>query len=402
MADFKKYNGYNVKDASALAHASIDGNTLTTTNREGNVVDTLTLPGGSSHISASSMAYHNKSIDQAYSLGLANMFNGDPDMNLPYAFGQVMSDEMIGYGSITYDTGLYTLGSIYAQTIRSWDTYDRTDMMGGAGHDANNIGDTDSFEDNSSMLHRKARYRTYLCVGKSNVYTTVTAGSAKRIMTTSGDGGNGNNLPVKAPNGAVQGYANIVGVKPLLVCSRSGSSYTVDRAGLIMYYDKTAGVVAYNATSADIRVDAFILELEVILESQYCDYRYWIDNDPYIKYLNIEAPTGDAMSDIKVKTNIIVHSSIGTTDKDLFEYKLTKNSSGVWSWASSTTAIPNTDASTYFNTKMTKEHTLQNGSTFEYNDYTSAVVYAIGNFSIVGDALFTDALPLPCPLLISW
>lgn len=387
MADFKKYNGYNVKDASALAHASISGNTLTTTNREGNVVDTLTLPGGSSNISATSMAYHNPSIDKAYSQSVNALFIDDPDMNLPYTTGQVLSDEMIGYGEVTYDTGLYTLGSIYAQTIRSWDTYDRTDMMGGAGQDTNNVGDVDSFENNASLLHRKARYKTYLRVGKNGVYTTVAANSAKRIMITGGGGSQIlTTIPVKAPNGAVQGYATIVGVTPLIKCDRSGS--TIEKAGLIMYYNKNGAVVAYNATAADIRVDSFLLELEVILESQYCDDRSWISNDPYIKYLNIEKPTAD-FTQMQVNTNVIVHSAIGTTDKKLFEYRLTKSSSGVWSWTATSVAIPDTSSSTYYNTKITRQLTNS-------DDFCSAVAYAIGvGTSVVGDAFFTDALPLP-------
>lgn len=398
MAEFKKYNGYYVKDASALAHASISGKTLTTLDRDGRTVDTLTLPGGNTP-SATSMAYHNASIDQAYALSVNSIFNGNPDMSEPFTFGQVMSDEMIGYGEITYNTGLYTLGSIYAHTIRSWNTYDRTDGIPGPGHDNNtNIGDTDSFETGESYLHRKSNYKAYLCVGKSNVYTTVTAGSAKRIMATSGNGGNMSEIPVKAADGAIYGYATIVGVKPLIKGSRSGSSYTVDRAGLIMYYDKTAGVVAYNATSADIRVDAFILELDVIIESQYCDVRSMINN-PYIKYLNIEAPIGTMSSDtIQIRTNVIVHSRVESTSDKLVEYKLTHNTSGVWSWSRDTAPIPDVDVSSYYNTKISRLHTIYDAQTFNYNDFCSAVVYGIGDYLTVRDHEFTDALPIPYPM----
>lgn len=396
MADFKKYNGYYVKDANALAHASIDGNTLTTTNREGNVVDSFELPGGDSLIlSATHMSYWPAKLTQAYALSSKNAFKNSnivSDMFTTCSVGQVIGSEMIGYGEIAWDTSnsKYTLSGIRALTTHGWQTFTKDITQTGAS-------DRSTYKNNLCRQFRPINYKAYLNVGMKDKSITLAAGSTQTICSVIGTG---SSITLKDPGGVGIGYASIAKAIPTI--GNEGG------AGLQLYFGATDGtnikdIVACNPTSSSIKIYSFVLELDVTLYNTYAERFFFDEPDaPFIEGINCTSLTGDgSTTDMVEQTSVVVKHHDNQNGLVLIEAKLILDkTTGEWSWVKNAQQALGQGPieGNNHNLIYTFDHNILLTTDFSnWQYYTSAVAYAIGvsGSSIGATHGFTDAIPIP-------
>ena len=392
MADFVKYNGYSVKDASALAHANISGNTLTTTDRKGRTVDSLELPGGGDSLitSATHMSYWPVKLTQAYAISIKDAFRNSNavDVMSLCALGQVIGSEMIGYGEIAWDndSSRFTLSDIRALTTHGWRTFTKDVTQSGAS-------DRSTYTNNLCRQFRPINYKAFLNVGMKDKSITINAGAKQTILRSN------NSVYLRDPGGVVIGCVSIAKAIPTIGWEGAG-------AGLLLYFGMTdsaiTDVVAYNPTSSSITLQSFVLELEVTLYSTYAE-RFFFDepNTPFIEGINCNSLTGDGFNrDMVEKTSVVVKHHDDTNGNYLIEAKLTLNTStGEWSWVKSDQKnlgqgpidVNNHNLIYNFN------HTILSTDYTTNQEYTSAVAYAIGTSgsSIGATDGFTDAIPIP-------
>ncbi len=383
MANFKKYNGYWVKDASALAHASIDGKTLTTTDREGRTVDTLTLPGGDGLItSATHMSYWDKGLITAYNKCCREAFtnNNDPTSNGNCALGQVIGSEMIGYGEITWDSSnsCFSLEGIRAVTTHGWRTFTKDITQGGATTQA-------SFRNNLCRQYRPSNYKAYLSVGMKDKSITIPAGASRTILKTK------SSMMLREPAGYGNGYVTLAKAIPTTDNNYTGVG--------VQFYLAPRFIEAYNPTSSDITIKSFVVELDCVLYNEYAE-RFFFDepNIPFIEGINCTSLTKD--DGVSETTSVIVKHHDGNSGIYLYEFKLTLDAStGEWSWVESNRqALGDGPASDTNNNKIfTFTHLIQSSDYSNIQYYTSAVAYALGGSgsSIGVNAYFTDGIPIP-------
>lgn len=394
MADFKKYNGYYVKDASALAHASIDGSTITTTDREGNVVDSFELPGGDSLIlSATHMSYWAPKLTQAYAISSRDAFrnsNTTNDMYSTSAVGQVIGDEMIGYGEIAWDdtNSMFTLGDIRALTTHGWQTFTKDT-------DQNGASDRSTYKNNLCRQFRPINYKAFLNVGKKDKSITIAAGAKQTILKAN------NNVYLRDPGGVVIGCVSIVKAIPAI------ASENFNGVGLQLYFGPTnlnniTDVVACNPTSSPVLIESFVLELDVTLYDTYAEKFFFEEpNVPFIEGINCTSLTGDgSTTDMTEQTSVVVKHHDYTSGNYLIEAKLILNKdTGEWSWVKNAQQALGQGPieGNNHNLIYTFNHLIGNTEFTNWQYYTSAVAYAIGvgGSSIGATHGFTDAIPIP-------
>lgn len=389
MADFVKYNGYNVKDAYALAHVSLSGSTLNTTDRKGRPVDSLELPGGLA-LSASHMSYWPAKLTRAYAISSKDAFrdSNTVDIMSTCALGQVIGSEMIGYGEINWDStnSRFTLSDIRALTTHGWQTFTKDITQTGAS-------DRSTYINDLLRQFRPINYKAYLNVGMKDKSITIPAGDKNTILRAN------NSVCLRDPGGVVIGYVSIAKAIPTIGWDASG-------AGLSLYFGMTdsaiTDVVAYNPTSSDITLNSFVLELEVTLYNTYAQ-RFFFDepNVPFIEGINCTSLTGDGTTtSMTEQTSVVVKHHDNTSGNYLIEAKLTLNTStGEWSWVKSNQQNLGKgpiDGNNH-NLIYTFDHTILSTDFSTVQSYTSAVAYAIGvsGSSIGATHGFTDAIPIP-------
>lgn len=391
MANFKKYNGYWVKDASALAHASINGTTLTTTDRDGRTVDTLTLPGGDSLItSATHMSYWPAKLTQAYAISSKDAFinSNMVDVMSTCTLGQVIGSEMIGYGEIGWDdsNSRFTLSDIRALTTHGWQTFTKDITQTGAS-------DRSTYRNNLCRQFRPINYKAFLNVGMKDKSITISAGYKQTILRAN------NSVYLKDPGGVVIGCVSIAKAIPTIGWDANG-------AGLLLYFGMTdsaiTDVVAYNPTSSDITLQSFVLELEVTLYNTYAQkFLFDAPNTPFIEGINCTSLTGNGTTTNMVEqTSVVVKHHDNTSGEYLIEAKLTLNTStGEWSWVKSSQQNLGQGPieGNNHNLIYTFDHTIVATDFSTVQAYTAAVAYAIGvnGHSIGATDGFTDAIPIP-------
>lgn len=381
MADFKKYNGYNVKDASALAHASVSGNTLTTTNRDGNVVDTINLPGGG-FPSATYMSYLDSKFVQAHQNTInTDVFNHTMSRTNGCDLGLVASEEVVGYADLTFASNKFTLGDLHVQTIHSWQTFSKDGNV----QFNSNLG----YENNYLRQIRPNRYRAFVTVGKYGQSITVASDSITTIMQMSMG-----SVGVKDPSGKTIGSATIVGVEPY-IDETNGSK------GPVGLYIEGVKIEAYQNSGSSKVVKKFIVEVEIMLYD--IDVENFLaapnNNTPFIESANGYSYSQDASTfDSIAETRVVVKNRANISGYYLDEYKLTYDSTNdSWSWVrTASKAIPdNLTSGTFYNKTFTFEHYIVNVSTSEYQESVSAVAYMIGLGQGSSAAVSrSDAIPL--------
>lgn len=390
MADFVKYNGYNVKDASALAHASVSGNTLTTTDRKGRTVDSIELPGGLA-LSATHMSYWPKKLVTSYNNSCEDAFRNTNDVstsNANCAVGQVIGSEMIGYGEIDWNSSssCFTLTGIRAVTTHGWRNFTRDTST-------SNPTTKSSFKNDLCRQYRPINYKAYLNVGMKDKSITIPAGTTKTILQPQPK------LVLKEPAGYANGYVAISKVIPTADTNNTG-------IGVQLYYVAHNSVKAYNPTSSDVVIKSFVVELDITFYNEYAE-RFFHDapDVPFIEAINCTSLTDDS-NGIVEKTSVVVKHHDHTSNYYLYEFKLTlDNSTGAWSWTQSNIqALGDGPASdTNRNKLFTFSHTILTSDFMTAQTYTSAVAYALGagGSSIGVNAYFTDGIPLPAMVNIS-
>lgn len=402
MADFKKYNGYYVKDANALAHASISGSTLTTTDRDGNTVDQLNLPGGLA-LSAVPMSYWPKKLVNSYAISSKDAFvnaNTISGVYFPCAVGQVLGSEMIGYGEISWDTSnsKYLLTGIRALTTHGWQTFTKDITQTGASNKS-------TFRNNLCRQFRPSTYKAYVNIGMNGKSITIAAGAKQTICSVAGT--SGTTIPVKDPGNIGIGYASVAKAIPTVGIDADGIGAEIG-AGLQLYFGfvdtSTKEVVAYNPTSSPIVIQSFVIELDVVLFNENVSNFYFDEPDvPFIEGINCTSLTNDATDGMVEQTSVVVKHHDNTNGKYLIEAKLTLNTStGEWSWVKNSQKalgqgpIEGNNHNLIYNFS----HTILSADWSNMQIYTSAVAYAIGESgsSIGLTNGFTDAIPIPAYL----
>lgn len=391
MAYFKKYNGYYVKDAEAIKHVNLNGQTVTTTDADGNTVDQFNLPGGDSLItSATHMSYWPAKLTQAYAISSKDAFKNSNivDVMSTCAVGQVIGSEMIGYGEIDWDdsNSRFTLSDIRALTTHGWQTFTKDVSESGATTRA-------SYRNDLLRQFRPINYKAFLNVGMKGKSITISAGYKQTILRSN------NSVYLRDPGGVVIGCVSIAKAIPTI-------GWDADGAGLLLYFGMTdnviTDVVAYNPTSSDITLQSFVLELEVTLYNTYAQkFFFEAPNVPFIEGINCTSLTGDGTTTNMIEqTSVVVKHHDNTSGKYLIEAKLTLNTStGEWSWVKSRQQNLGQGPieGNNHNLIYTFDHTIVATDFSTIQAYTSAVAYAIGvsGSSIGATDGFTDAIPIP-------
>lgn len=348
MADFKKYNGYNVKDASALAHASISGNTLTTTNREGNVVDTLTLPGGS--FSSPIYKNHNEDpLDDALAV-VAKETDMSNDVRGVDFWGHVTStlvDWDPDHPAIQMD------GTMYADTINAWQNFAASNEQYGVS----------SYQTAYKRQIRPKTYRVAANYTKTGGFT-ITAGSTYLIAYLP-DG-----MTVQNPDGRTIGTAVPVSVRPI-VGATYASPVTLEIVG---------GVInAYNTSSTDSVILGFKVEFDVIIYDRF-NIEFQENEEMYVPFIEgvySHIITDSALGTKTVETKVIVKNAGPDTIYELDEYEL-QQVNGAWEWVKTDTrAIPTSSVMTYYNETFTFRHALGALNDSSEKLYTGALWYRV-------------------------
>lgn len=399
MADFVKYNGYNVKDAYALAHASLSGNTLSTTDRKGRPVDSIELPTGLT-TSAVPMSFWPKKLVKAYAISSKDAFvnaNTTSGVYFPCAVGQVLGSEMIGYGEISWDTSnsKYLLTGIRALTTHGWQTFTKDITQDGASNRS-------TYRNNLCRQFRPSTYKAYVNVGMKDKSITIAAGAKQTICSVAGS--SGITIPVADPGGVGIGYASVAKAIPTVGIDADGTGTKIG-AGLQLYFGfvdtATKEIVAYNPTSSPIVIQSFVIELDVVLFNENVSNFYFNEPDaPFIEGINCTSLTNDPTDGMVEQTSVVVKHHDTQSSLYLIEAKLTLNTStGEWSWVKSDQEalgqgpIEGNNHNLIYNFS----HTILSADWSNMQVYTSAVAYAIGasGSSIGATHGFTDAIPIP-------
>lgn len=349
MADFVKYNGYNVKDASALAHASISGKTLTTTDRKGRTVDTLTLPGGD--FSSPIYKNHNEDpLDQALAI-VAKETDLCNDVRGVNFWGHTYS-EVLDWDPNAPAIQMY--GTITADTINSWQNFaaktkDYNDM---------------AYQNAYRRQIRPKTYKAFASYTKTGGFT-ITAGSTYLIAYLP-DG-----MTVQTPDGRTIGTAMPVSVRPIV-----GSTYA---APVILDITSSGVINAYNTSSTDSTILGFKVEFDIIIYDQFnTDF---LENEdmyvPFIEGVYSHILTDSVLGTKTVETQVIVKNRGPDTIYDLDEYEL-QQVNGDWSWVkTSTQTIPTTSVTSYYNETFTFRHALGALNDSSEKLYTGALWYRV-------------------------
>ena len=348
MADFVKYNGYNVKDANALAHASISGKTLTTTDRKGRTVDTLQLPGGS--FSSPIYKNHNEDpLDDALAV-----VSKETDLT-----NEVRGVDFWGHVTSTlvdWDPNKPAIqmdGSMYADTINAWQNFAATDTQYG----------TSSYPTAYRRQIRPKTYRAAANYSKAGGFT-ITAGSTYLIAYLP------DSMTVYAPDGETIGKAAPVSVRPIV-----GATYA---APVIL--EMTGGSIkAYNTSSTDSVILGFKVEFDVILYDRFITE--FQENEemyvPFIEGVYSHIITDSALGTKTVETKVIVKNAGPDTIYELDEYEL-QQVNGNWNWVkTSTQSIPTSSLMTYYNETFTFRHALGALNDSSKKLYTGALWYRV-------------------------
>ena len=363
MAYFKKYNGYYVKDAEAIKHVNISGNTVTTKDADGNTVDQFNLPGGG-FPSATYMSYINPTIIKAYQKHMTDSLNtsGDP--------GLVLGNEVIGYADITFENDEFTLGDLHIQTIHSWQTFSKDGNV--------QFNSQLGYENNYCRQIRPNRYRALVNVGKYNKNITITPDVTTRVMTVYNDSGSfTGTCTVKDPSGKTIGSAIVVGVKPCL-----DTSY--QNTGVDLYLAEQGRILAYLNSTTDRLLQNILVEVEIML------YDFDVENflaapvnTPFIESANGYVAHIDSTfkEDSYVTTNVVVKNRGNVSGYYIDEYKLIYDSDRhAWRWnLTSSQEIP-TDltSGTFYNTTFTFNTYLYRDGDDDARYGMEAVAYMVG------------------------
>lgn len=348
MADFVKYNGYNVKDANALAHANISGNTLTTTDRKGRTVDNLQLPGGS--FSSPIYKNHNEDpLDQALAV-VAKETELSNEVRGVELWGHTYS-EVLNWDPDKPAIQMY--GTITADTINAWQNFAANTK------DYNNM----AYQNAYRRQIRPKTYRVAANYTKTGGFT-ITAGSTYLIAYLP------DSITVQTPDGRTIGTAVPVSVRPIV-----GSTYA---APVIL--DMVGGVInAYNTSSTDITILGFKVEFDVIIYDQF-NTEFLENEDMYIPFIEgvySHILTDSALGTKTVETQVIVKNRGPDTIYELDEYEL-QQVNGDWNWVkTSTQTIPTTSVMTYYNETFTFRHALGALNDSSEKLYTGALWYRV-------------------------
>ena len=369
MADFVKYNGYNVKDANALAHASISGKTLTTTDRKGRTVDSLELPGGEF-----SSPMYKKYDPQNMTDALATIVTEDDIGN------EVRSMEFWGYTTSTVvdwdpDHPAIQVGdTIYADTLHAWKNYATSNDQYGVS----------SYQ---TAYQRQIRPTTY----KTNAFFTrtegfnIAAGSRYEVIHLSSSG----YMTVKAPDGRTIGYAVPVSAEII------GDQYAFSAIAKILYGTTTQSVFVYNPSTANIYIRGVKITFDVVLIDDFTTKFLQNENvnTPFIEGVYTSIATDSATNTRTVETKVIVKNKSANTNYTLDEYEL-EQVDGAWSWVKkSTQAIPTTSVMTYYNQEYTFKYPLGPRSGDTSKKYSGAVWYSVSLSDLSIDT--SDVVLLP-------
>lgn len=365
MADFVKYNGYFVKDANALAHASISGKTLTTTDRKGRTVDTLTLPGGE----FSSPIYKNSNEDplvQALAVVSTETDIGNEIRSLDF-WGSVTSTV------VDWDPDKPAIqmdGTIYGDTIHAWQNFAASDEQYGVS----------SYQ---TAYKRQIRPKTYRATA---TYTreegfTIAAGSTYLIGYLPTD------MTVQTPDFRTIGTAVPVSVRPVL-----GSVY----AAPVVLEMNNGQIIAYNTSATSVYISGFTVEFDIILFDLFTIEFLGDENTttPFIEGVDANILTDSATGTKTVETKVIVKNKSTNATCTLDEYELQKQNDGTWGWIqTSTQTIPTSSLMTYYNEIFTFQHPLGARNDDTTKKFSGAVWYRV---STSGLAISTsDVVILP-------
>lgn len=378
MADFIKYNGYNVKDASALAHASISGKTLTTTDRKGRVVDTVQLPGGD-FPSATYMSY----LSNDFVLGFQRARRSISDSNsLP--IGLMLGQNVIGYAGTTWVSNKFQIDFINFCSVKSWQTFSKDGNV--------EFNEELGYTNNYLRQIRPNVYKAVINVGafdgNSNPRTiTVNADTATTVAQVK------NNLFVSDHVGRI-GYAIVTGVRSSLDNSfnETGLIYSVNFNSNGNY----TNIVAYNPSSTNRLVTSVLVEVEIMLYDNAVEkfLANPVTTTAFIESANgyeigVDSNTGENYA----KTKIVIKNN--TNENYLLEeWKLAYDPAyasygGAWSYNQTHTETVAPQGVSPHN--ITYEYTHTIAST---DEMPSAVYYVLMNSLGVVVAI-SDAIPIP-------
>jgi len=369
MADFVKYNGYNVKDANALAHASISGNTLSTTDRKGRTVDTLQLPGGSF-----SSPMYKKYDPQTMTDALATVVTEDDIGN------EVRSLEFWGHTTstvVTWDPehpAIQVGDTIYAETLHAWKNYANSDDQYGVS----------SYQTAYQRQIRPTTYKTNALFTRDEGFT-IAAGTKYEVVRISNSG----YITVKAPDGRTIGYA--VTVSAEVIGDQLASSAIVK----ILSGTSVQSVFVYNPSTTNMYIRGVKITFDVVLIDDFTTKFLQNENvnTPFIEgvYTSIEADS--ATGTRTVQTRVIIKNRSSNTTYTLDEYEL-QQVDGAWSWVKkSTQAIPTTTSGTYYNQEYTFQYPLGPRKGDTSKTFSGAVWYRVSLSDLSIDT--SDVVLLP-------
>ncbi len=356
MAYFKKYNGYYVKDAEALKHVSINGNTVTTKDADGNTVDQFKLPGG--FPSGTYMSYLSPNVLEPYMKAASRRFFVSSWMN----YGNNVFGDLIGSADITYTSGdnaKFTLNSISVETLRAWRTYSK-DSNGALNSEL-------AYYNNYLRQIRPSSYRAEIAFC-SNDSVPINANLAKTFLSLSSDA-----LRVNTAAGRLLGYGRIVGARIV--------PYMTGNAEKVMCIIDGPNIIGMNLSTNTVYVRGFVLDVEVIIQDDLEEH--FLANPtlsvPFIESANVSAATSS-----QVTTTVVVKTAPeASSTYYLDEYVLQlDNSTKKYAWTVNSSQ------------EILVESVKPNNHTFTFNytpgSYFEAVAYKIRNLNSE-----SDALPIP-------
>lgn len=370
MADFKKYNGYNVKDASALAHASISGKTLTTTDREGRTVDTLQLPGGEF-----SSPMYKKYDPQNMTDALATVVTEDDIGN------EVRSLEFWGHTTSTVvdwdpdHPAIQAGDTMYADTLHAWKNYATSDDQYGVS----------SYQTAYQRQIRPNTYKTSAFFTRTEGFN-IAAGTRYEVVLLPTAG----YMTVKAPDGRTIGYA--IPTSAEIIGNQYASSAIVK---ILSGSVALSSVWVNNLSASNISIQGVKVYFDVVLIDYFTTKFLQNENvnTPFIEGVYTSVLSDTAANTRTVETRVIVKNRGTNTDYSLDEYEL-QQVDGAWSWVKkSTQAIPTTTSGTYYNQEYTFQYPLGPRSGNISKNFSGAVWYRVSFGDLSQDT--SDVVLLP-------